>query len=169
MRTRNSHDGHAFTVLALIDHNKHEVVGHLLINTWQNVDYFNYLDFRIDMHNYREPNDRKPLFLDASLHLQLASNDSNCVLYTHLLTKQILKLLADSNGFRELVRAPFEGAQHERAIAGIRLALEKSLAQFYTCDEKSCTRNSDQVIEAFFLNYRWRIGSEYLKDLRLAG
>lgn len=198
----NHNDGHATTMLAVLDPTSKTVLSAFFINSWDKAHEAQYMAEKFnDRYGQRvfgavakaakERNLPKTVyhpqqevatighytpFIDASLPLQLATDDQNCTLYMYNMIQALLDALTDtsfSTTLHDMAQKIYDNRnpdaqmqpETEQTTAARNLIhnqLKTRLTQYYDADSN---RRSDQELRDYHDKMRWDLGSAFFQKL----
>jgi hypothetical protein len=102
-------------------------------------------------------------FLETSYHLQSASDNNNCVIYTLNNIKSIRRMLQDLELLTKLLELSKEKSKDSFQIAFTE-GIKPYLPQYFDCNEEECTAHTPKELASYHAKETWDIGSKFIEE-----
>lgn len=162
--TPNWKDTHATCLVHIINPETRRIMASIFINSWQSQEYTNFISYRFNLDTNRDSNTAghaKIPFIDASHHIQVSPEDSNCTIYGYKFIEAVAKMLNEPlHAQRIFALAENVEKGNLQASNDLREIFNEELKNYLPCYYTNKHHNAPADIKEFHLQQRWNIGSE---------
>lgn len=176
--TPNWKDDHATAMFHILNPETGEVLASIFINSWDNKEYSDYIDYRfntirgnilVKMKMQEQKKDAEKIIthqiplIDASHDIQVTSDDSNCTLYGYNFLDAIAKMLDDSKMANHVFDLAVKVSQKDQdAKTELQSIFRETLKKYLPCYYQDGKRKQFLEFKEFHLVQRWNMANEIL-------